>query len=294
MRRVADEYVPLVCWRILSNPLLLKTALKCISSIFKNFFLLQYMQAFFKRRPVSQADHALDALIPFTPFKVHIYLDFVAFWVRSIGFFMRHYGDASLAGIKEMILSIGLLYQKAAEVYAVNFSTTRRPKYYAAFRFLVIHAFDPHLMCIPSLHVMVVIRTYTLFRELLLRLGGTEKFSAQINEMRRGAVEITEAVLFIKQHSVNCIPAAMYAMTCLDSTLFNEEEACRFGSELFTFGPLLIKGDGAEQIRRYILNLYRRFISEGKKTDNWKAPLLGFLTELPEHTKQAPLRTDPK
>jgi hypothetical protein len=284
-RRVADEYVPLVCWRILSNPLLLKTALTCVSSIFKNFFLLQYMQAFFKRRPVSKADHELDALIPFTPRKVHTYLDFVGFWVRSIGFLMRHYGDASLPGVKEIILSIGLLYQKAAEIYGVNFSTTRRPKYYATFRFLVIHAFDPHLMCIPSLHVMVVIRTYTLFRELLSRLGGKETFGAQINEMRRGALEITEAVLFIKQHSVNCIPAAMYAMTTLDNTLFNEEEARRFGSELFTLSPVLIKGDGAQRIREYILKLYRRFMSEGNTADSWKAPLLGFLTELPAHTK---------
>ncbi|GHU66094.1 hypothetical protein FACS189447_06260 [Spirochaetia bacterium] len=256
--------------------------LLCIASIFKNFFLLQYKAAFFKGRyPVMRADHPLDEKIPFTPQKVNIYLDFVAFWVRVIGFLLRHFGPRALEPVKEFVESMGKLYEKAAEVYAVCFSTTNRPRYLARPRFVVIHVFDPHLMCIPSLHVMVVIRTYTFFRELVRRLGGEAQFRTQIEEMRRGALDITEAVLYVKQHSVNCIPAAMYAMTRFDSALFSPEEAQSFCAELFLDAPSIAKED-ADAIRAHILSLYKSFIEEGKKSEKWEKPLLDFLSSLPK------------
>jgi hypothetical protein len=128
---------------------------------------------------------------------------------------------------------------------------------------------------------MVVIRTYTFFRELVKRLGGEALFAPQIEEMRRGALDITEAVLYVKQHSVNCIPAAMYAMTRFDSTLFGPEEAEGFCAELFRNAPSITKADG-DAIRAHILSLYRKFIEEGKKSEKWEAPLLNFLFSLPK------------
>jgi hypothetical protein len=128
---------------------------------------------------------------------------------------------------------------------------------------------------------MVVIRTYTLFREIIktLKLGG--RFAAQAEELRRGALAITEAVLYVKQHSVNCISAAMYAMSRFDSGLFPQAEAERFASEIFIKGESLSKEDG-DEIRGYILALYRRFLDEGERSEDWKKPLLDFLKELPK------------
>jgi hypothetical protein len=80
---------------------------------------------------------------------------------------------------------------------------------------------------------MIVIRTYTLFKEIIKTLRLEEQFAAQAEELRRGALTITEAVLYIKQHSVNCISAAMYAMSRFDPRLFPVEEAERFASDLF-------------------------------------------------------------
>jgi len=290
---IAKESVPLTFIRVLGSPYLRVTALRCVASIFRNFFLLQYRAAFLSGRiPISRADHPLDNRIPFLPGRVNIYLDFVAFWVRSLGFLLRKCGREALEPVRNFLETMGKVYALAAEVYAENLSTTNRPFYIVHPRFLLIHIVDPHLMCIPSLHVMVVIRTYTLFAEILKTLGG--RFSSQAaslwsEELRRGALAITETVLYVKQHSVNCIPAAMYAMTSFDPSLFPPGEAEHFVSDLFGEEKVPDKEDAAE-IRRHILSLYRRFLAEGKTVDNWTEPLLNFLKELP---LQRPSRGDP-
>ena len=276
--RLADESVPMTFLRVLGSPYLRATALRCIASIFRNFFFLQYRSAFLPGRiPVSRADHALDSRIPFLPGKVHIYLDFVSFWIRAIGYLLRTYKRRALEPVRHFMETMGQVYAWAAQVYGKNLSTTNRPFYIANLRFLIIHITDPHLMCIPSLHVMVVIRTYTIFAEMVRSLGEEEKLAHLKEELLCGAREITEAVLYVKQHSVNCIPAAMYAITRFDPRLFPKEEGERFVSGLFNRS--LDKGD-AEEIRRHILSLYHRFLAEGK--EDWTRPLLDFLKDLPE------------
>jgi hypothetical protein len=279
-RPVKAESPALVFLRVLGSPFLRGPGIRCIASIFRNFFLLQYWAALFPGRyPVFRADHPLDEKIPFMPRKVGVYLDFVAFWVRTVGYLLRRFGRPALPAVKEFLDSMGGLYAYAAEVYRTGFSTTDRPRYLETPRFVVIHAFDPHLMCIPSLHVMVVIRTYTLFRDILGRLGAGE--AGQTAEIRRGALDITEAVLYVKQHSVNCISAAMYAMTSFDRRLFPPEEAEAFASELFRAADRPGREDG-ELIREHIIALYRRFAAEGETAPSWKAPLINFLFSLPK------------
>jgi len=128
---------------------------------------------------------------------------------------------------------------------------------------------------------MVVIRTYTFFRETLKILGEEERYTSQAEELRRGATAITEAVLYIKQHSVNCIPAAMYAMTCFDPRLFPPDEAERFTA--FLFAEASVPGnEDAEEIRSYILSLYKKFIEQGEAAagQDWKDPIFNFLNTL--------------
>ena len=289
---ISAESVPLTFVRVLSSPYLRATGLRCIASIFRNFFFLQSRAAFLPGLiPVSRVDHPLDDKIPFLPAKVNIYLDFVSFWIRTVGFLLRHCGRRALEPVRNFLETMGGLYALAAEVYRKNLSTTKRPFYIKRPRFLLIHALDPHLMCIPSLHVMVVIRTYTLFAEITKLMGEEERFAQNVEELRHGALAITEAVLYIKQHSVNCIPAAMYAMTRFDSELFPPEEAERFASDIFIDAE---KPDKAEilQIRERIASLYRHFLAHGQASEcnsaDWAEPLLAFLKEHPR------TRTEPQ
>ena len=300
VQAIAAESVPMTFIRILGRPYLRVSALRCIASILRNFFFLQWRSAFLPGRiPVSWADHALDKKIPFLPKKIDIYIDFVAFWIRTIIFLLRNYGRKGFEPVREFLESMGGLYAFAAEVYSKHLSTTYRPFYMGRPNFIPIHTLDPHLMCIPSLHVMVVIRTYTYFEKTVGSFAeagfsddgeNISHFASQIEELRQGALDITEAVLYVKQHSVNCIPAALYAMTCFDPLLFPSDEAERFVADLFQKAELIDHPDIVE-IREYILSLYHQFLIESKTTEphssghhhgeSWTKPLLKLLQELP-------------
>ena len=302
---IYDESPAYTCIKTLSVSSLRPTALRCIGSIFYNFFFRQYRAALLPGRvPVSKADHPLDQKIPFVPSWVTIYLDFVSFWLRMLSFLLRVYRRRAFDAVREFIASIDKLYAFAAEAYRKNFSTTDRPFYIARPRFFLIHLVDPHLMCIPSLHVMVVIRTYTKFTAILRSLNGAEHYASRIEEVKQGALAITRAILFVKQHSVNCVAAALYAMTRFDGELFPPEEAETFASLLFEAPPpaapsrqgtipanyrvrpyasprtKLPVADAAE-IKAHIINLYRHFLAEGKTAQNWEEPLLDFLRRMP-------------
>jgi hypothetical protein len=241
-----------------------------------NFFFKQYKGALLRNIPVVNVEHPLDEKIPFLPHKVDVYLDFVAFWIRTAGFLNSVYPERKMV-TADFIVSIGKLYKTASSVYAECFSTTKRPLYLGTLRFALIHVFDPHLMCIPSLHVMVVIRTYTTFADIIRNFGDSETYVKQAMELRKRALAITEAVLYVKQHSVNCVAAAMYAMTRFDPPLFTEQEAETFTTNLFT-DSTLAPAD-ASRIREHILALYRRFLDQGKQSADWTEPLLAFLEE---------------
>jgi hypothetical protein len=228
-------------------------------------------------------DHPLDEKIPFDPSWVKIYMDFTSFWIRCLGFLLRRFGDAAKNEILDFLAAIDRLYVFAAGVYTRNFSTTLRPRYLKNFHFRLIHTVDPHLMCIPSLHVMLMILSYTRFRKSIRAMGAEKDCAASCAEIDRGARDITEAVLFVKQHSVNCIAAAMYAMTRFDGELFPPAEAEAFLSALFT-GSL--PAEDAEAVRGHIGNLYGRFLDEGKNTEDWTRPLLDFLASQPAAGKK--------
>jgi hypothetical protein len=278
--KIFDETTAAAFYRTLTNPALRKITLKTAFTIFFEFFFRQYRAALLPGRvPVTPVDHELDEKIPFAPSWVAVYLDFVAFWVRTLSFLFRVYGRRIYRRAGEFLKSMGALYAFAAEVYRKNFSTTRRPFYIARPRFFLIHLVDPHLMCIPSLHVMVVIRTYTKFREIIRAMGDEGRFASQIAELKNGALAISEAILFVKQHSVNCIAAAMYAMTCFSEELFPPKEAEDFCSRLFVRS--LPPGNG-QMIRDHIMRLYREFLSRRGLSKNWDAPLIDFLRRYSE------------
>jgi len=277
-------------------PNLRPALLKCFPRIIFNFFFRQYHAAFLPGRiPVTNVDHELDKKIPFVPAWVTIYLDFVHFWIRLITFFLKKYKRKAYPYIKEFIDSMGELYVFAAQVYKRNMSTTKRPFYIARPRFFVIHLLDPHLMCIPSLHVMIVIHTYLQFKVIAGKLNTAQELKEQALELKNGALAISQAILFVKQHSVNCIPAALYGMTCFTPDLFTVKEAEEFTNLLFSPAPAAdeevkknkvhpaaapktcIPSEDQAQIKEHILKLYKRFLDERKDYKNWYDVLLNFL-----------------
>jgi|GEM_PF-205381 len=278
------------------TPSLRPSVLKCVPSIFINFFGRQFLASFLPGKiPVSKVDHILDKKIPFKPSWVAIYIDFIQFWIRMLTFFLRRYGRKAYAPVRDFIYSIGRIYECAAEVYTKNLSTTERPFYIARPRFFLIHMADPHLMCIPSLHVMIAVHSYTMFSVIAKKLGAEEKLKEQIEEMKHGALAICQAILFVKQHSVNCIPTALYAMTCFDPVNFPRDEAERFTNQLFSPPPRAdeslrkikvhpaaspitkINEEDKTEIRSHILSLYNQFLSERDESRPWYEPLLKFL-----------------
>ena len=306
MNSVYDESIAYAFRKTLLSPGLRPVTIRCMASIVYNFFLCQYKAAWLPGRiPVSKVDHKLDEKIPFTPAWVYIYLDFVTFWIRVLSFLLRNYGRRAFKEVREFLTAMNKLYAHAGDVYQKNLSTTRRPFYISRPRFLVIHMLDPHLMCIPSLHVMVVILTYTRFAAMLDSLHEAEHCSAQINEIKQGALAITRAILFVKQHSVNCIPAALYAMTCFNEKLFPPEEAESFTNLLFNDLPvpadtnlkrpqknikmhpsaaprIKIPKEDIAEIKAHIIGLYRHFLAQGVNAKSWEEPLLQFLREQPQ------------
>ncbi|WP_304223801.1 hypothetical protein [Gracilinema caldarium] len=277
---IADRSVLFSVFSLLRYKKIRKAGLFCLGTALRDFFGLQYKQKLLPMTPVYQVDHPLDNEIPFKPEQVDIYLDFVYFWIRSAAFLMERFGKDAEEEVASFIYCMGRLYSFAAEVYRKGFSTTKRPRYYKRLRFIIIHLFDPHLMCIPSLHVMVVCRTYTAFRAMVERLNAKEELAPYIDELIAGAVSITESILYVKQHSINCIPAAFYALSAFDSALFPPEEMQRFSERLF-LGAADIETEQKKAILDHIYTLYNQFIDEGRKTDHWEEVLLSFLKTKP-------------
>jgi len=282
----------------LKSPQLRSSGVKCVLSALKNFFLRQYQAALMPGRiPVAKADHFLDDRIPFNPSWVAVYLDFVNFWVRTLSFFLKRYGRKAYKTSCDFIESIGGLYAYAGEVYRKSLSTTKRPFYIASPRFALIHLLDPHLMCIPSLHVMIAVYTYRMFSVFAKQLGGEGEYKEQMSEMRNGAAAICNAVLFVKQHSVNCIPTALYAVTCYAPELFTPDEAEAFiellfvsadtvnnapnGSRVRTSPAILLPEADIAAIKGHILALYRTLLSEKETGKTWDEPVLNFLRSMP-------------
>ncbi|MCL2557229.1 MAG: hypothetical protein FWE09_01995 [Treponema sp.] len=289
-------------------------ALRCMGSIFRNFFFEQACSRFLPRGiPVSQADHPLDERIPFAPEWIDVYIDFVPYWLRALTFLDSRFPRASEGAIRDLLRNMGRLYAFAARVYRRNMSTTRRPFYVARPGFMAIHLLDPHLMCVPSLHVMVVVYACEKFERIIAELGADDECRDQIEEMRRGALAVCQAILFVKQHSANCIGASLYALTRFDAALFPAEKARAFLARLFEDPPeALLPGarcraarkrascsparcktcalaqpaarlspEDAAEIRGHIARSFEGFLAQGETARSWEEPILDFLRGLP-------------
>ncbi|MDY7027396.1 MAG: hypothetical protein SVR04_03765 [Spirochaetota bacterium] len=255
---------------------------KFLHTIWAYFFAPQIMTKYhIKNRPVVWVDHELDRKIPFQPHHVAIYLSFTHLWVKSAAFLYREFGKKALPYIAGFINNLGSLYRESAKVYLQIQSTTNRPRYLGSFYFKVIHLLDPHLHCIPSLHVGVVGFTYSRISRLIQELADDPaQYQPEIDYLWRQTILITDSILFIKQHSVNCVSAGLFTLTS-NNYGFSEQQAHKVIDAMFTGEGNTL--DAAEELRVYIRSLYEYFLKENRTKSSARV-LVDFLKNYSEET----------
>ena len=267
----------------LSRPSFLRCALRVVAEALRSFFLPQFENALLRLRPVVNVDHPLDAAIPFDPSRVKKYLEFVQLWIATFYRLWRFYGRAAGRDIVDFLEAIRRLYAETGSVYRTVHTTTTRPAKNYNLRFAVIHAVDPHLDCVPSLHVILVVANWLLASEIVHRRGanrargfGPGQADLWVRSLRDEAVAITESVLYVKQHSVNCVGASLYYLK-RRFPAFGDEEADAFVRDLFVAGSAGLEAAG--EIRRVILDVCSAMdrayaLRPGRL---WREPILEFI-----------------
>lgn len=273
--------VPVVAAQVLSHPDALPATAAFVRTVLTEFFALQFsVRLGFRTVPVVDVDHPLDERVPFVPDRIGAYLDFIAFWIRPLGDIRRRYGGRAQRRVAvEFLGLIRQCYQESSGVYSRTMSTTRRPRYLKG-RFLAIHAFDPHLLCVPSLHIMIVVLTWTFYRRTHRELGADPATASALDApLFAGAVEIAETVLYIKQHSVNCIPAALYAMGRITPGDVTETDVLEFTAALFADSPV-VAPEAVVEIQAHVLATWRELVADGAADATWQPAVLRFLARI--------------
>ena len=261
----------------------LKPLLFYLKTVIFEFFLLQFKVKWgWRKATIARVTDVIDGDIPFLPEKSDIYLDFINFWIRSLNFTILRLGrKKALPHLARFMAAIGTTYHEAARIYKIRMSTTPRPSAGNNKNMKAIHRVDPHLLCVPSLHVGVVVLTYTFFTTVFRQEGLTQAEQEQYSkELWDGAVEITETVLYVKQHSVNCIPAALYMMTHLLKDQFTIQDAINFIDCLFV-DTSHISAEQGNAIRNHIHYMFDRLLLEGCNEEDWIVPVLRWLMSQP-------------
>lgn len=269
-------------WVALTHKTTIPAAWKLFASAMTEFFIPQFTTKFgLSKRKVVSVDHPLDETIPFDPEYVHIYLEFYPFWIKCAYFFYKEFGKRALLEMRDFIHDVADLYYEAGKIYRQCQSTTVRPKYLKHPKFRLLHTVDPHLHCVPSLHVLIVVLNYRTVNRLTKKFGNGngESYGVQRELAYRKAVEITESILFMKQHSINCIPAALFFMSRLRPD-FTADEALSFVNDLFAgnrHAP-----ETVEEIKEFIRSKYKEMMNtEAPGNGNYMDVIVNFLLSFP-------------
>ena len=251
---------------------------KLLRSIIAVFFVLQFGRKWgFLKIPVVHVDHPLDKTIPFLPQKVDVYLSFINFWICPMSMLIKRYGTRNaIPFIREWLELLTVTYDEAGRMYRFRLTTMERPRYHKG-QFFTIHFFDPHLLCVPSLHIAIIVLCHAFYRTLFAREEFTQAERKQWNaELYASAVAIAESVLYVKQHSVNCVPTALYMVSKVFPTLFTPIDVVAFINDLFLH-PEGMTDEQAAAVKEHILFIYERFLLEGCHDDDWRAPVQRWL-----------------
>ena len=269
-------------WALLTNPCTFWLTMRFFLAVIHNYLMRQFLNVWHVTRvPVVHVDHPLDKRVPFLPAKVGVYFRFIDFWIEPLSMLIKRYGYWRGSRLcRPWLVAIKRVYQSGGKGYAGYLSTTDRPEYTADKHFRLIHRADPHLLCVPSLHIAIIVLCFTYYRALFDREGFTDAEKAQWNKsLYDEAVAIAESVLYIKQHSVNCIPAALYMMTAQFPDLVQQPTVEQFIADMFaTADARDVAGEDAAAIRAHILALYRDYLQKGASAAHWWEPIQAWLS----------------
>ena len=253
----------------------LKPLCRYLAAVIRDFFVLQFSVKFGLRKiEVVNVDHPLDKTIPFRPDTSDTYLDFIHFWIRPFTFMIERFGTRrAVPHLAAFLEAMTKAYLEAARIYRFKMTTTTRPPHGGHRNLKTIHLLDPHLLCVPSLHIAIVALTWTFFSDAFIKEGmSNDEARGRSDELREGALEIAETVLYLKQHSVNCVPAALYMMASVFPDLVTIQKAVDFIADLFKTADDVAPDDKAAVIA-HIEYMFERFLLEGSLEDDWALPV---------------------
>lgn len=259
---------------VLRHPKIWSHLFSYLKTVIKDFFWLQFsVKLNLKKIKIINVDHELDQAVPFLSSKIDTYLDFVNFWVRPLTLVTKRCKQNATKYFCEYLDYINKCYADAADFYKFRMSTTDRPKGFVSFQYCTIQLLDPHYLCVPSLHVSVLVLAYAYFKKVLNENDfSKEEIDFYTNELYLGAIEIAETVLYVKQHSVNCIAAALYMMNFILENHFSIQDAVDFINDMFK-NTTDIEPQKKEEINAHLNYLFEQLLLEGKNEYDWLAPL---------------------
>jgi hypothetical protein len=229
---------------ILKFRCLLPRGIEVFKAAITEFFLPQFQTRLLPGfRPISVIEHREDASLPFVPSYVRSYLGYISIWLKTLRYLYDAFGKQALTDIEQMIRDICLIYYAAGRVYRRCQSTTtsRRTPLLNPY-FILIRLFDPHLACIPSLHVMTMCYNYHKTRQIVMELNsgqaGKEVYTEAAAQTHTLALQITEAILLVKQHSLVDIGPSLFLLSSLFPE-YDQREAERFIRGLFENGRVV-------------------------------------------------------
>ena len=255
---------------ILRHGRLRRRGILIFKAALREFFLPQFQSRLLPGlRPVAIVTHPLDDRLPFDPNLFRRYLSYFTLWLKTLGCLYRICGKPVLKDIEGMMRDLVLLYRASGSVYRrCQSTTTTRRSAPANPYFLLIALFDPHLHCIPSLHVLTVCYNYLRAREIVTRIDAEDASGSRLlAETYRAALRITEAILLVKQHSLLDIGPSLFLLSSLLPD-YDDREVKRFVSDLFAEAP---SPDPATVVRfrELILESYRGLVVRQQERADW-------------------------
>ena len=268
-------------WLALTTPRFLRPALKVALAALRQFFLPQFQTAIFHTRPVVYVDHRIDRAIPFQPSMVSLYMSFIPLWMNAVYCLNRRYGRAADARLAAFLEGIARLYDEAGSIYLRCHSTTVRPRRLPNLSCAMIQVLDPHLNCIPSLHVTIVFGAWMLARDVVAAMDevGEPRAEAWLASLYNHAQRIAETTMLMKQHSVNCVGASLWYLHARYPETFSERHCAAIIDGLFTLEgrDVVVKEEARARIRE-VFALLKQDAADG---GHWRDPILRFLEGYP-------------
>jgi hypothetical protein len=243
-------------WVVVTHLRLLVRGVELLVLAIREFFLPQFATRLFTGlRPVVLIDHPLDDRIPFQPEYVQLYLSFIQVWIQGLGALYTRFGNEAIGDIERSIRHLCRLYITAGKVYKrCQTTTARRRGPLLSPHFLLIRLSDPHLHCIPSLHVLILCYNYMELRRVLWRrVGRADDPIAAAAYV--AALHVIRSTLLVKQHSLSDIGPSLFALSELFPD-YDEGQVEDFVGNLFG-GMHGIPSQTAAGLREAVLADYR-------------------------------------